>query len=136
MADFAIKADSSSDHLTIRLPETRTIYGSCNGYVEVEVEIKVGAFGGKYRTEFTNGDLPALRSELQELYGNLSGNLKFYTLEGQLEFTIKGDGRGHFEAECEANESSGGNESRLIFTLKFDQTQLPRMIGELNAMLV
>ena len=133
MSSFSIQDDNSSDHLTIRFSESKTIFGSCNGYVEAEVEIKAGNFGGGYKTEFTDGDLPALQSRLREIYTDLSGSLSFATLEGQLEFKITGDGRGHFETECEAQESWNG--SRLIFTLSFDQTHIPRMIRELEGLL-
>ena len=127
MPDFSIKSDNSSDHLSISWKPSRY------EWVNVEIEIKTGGFNGRYGAEFLSDDMISLHSELQKLYNNLSGNLTFHTLEGQLEFKITGDGRGHFEAECEAQESWNG--SRLIFTLKFDQTHIPRMIRELEEML-
>jgi len=52
-------------------------------------------------------------------------------LEGQLVLNIKGDGLGHFEVEC-ATTDKPGNGGTLSFSLSFDQTELPRLINELD----
>ncbi|MBW3636480.1 MAG: hypothetical protein KY445_08460 [Armatimonadetes bacterium] len=72
-----------------------------------------------------------LRAELERLYNNLSGSLKFQTLEGQMEFEITGNGRGNFEIQGEAVDRLGGG-SRLCFSFEaFDQTFIPQMLREL-----
>ncbi|HEX9996070.1 MAG TPA: hypothetical protein VGB45_02930 [Abditibacterium sp.] len=127
MTSFSIKSDNSSDHLSISWKPSRYKFDNA------EVEIKAGNFGGKYECEIMSDDMESLLIELRKLYVSLSGTLEFQAMETQLELKITGDGRGHFEAECEAQESWNG--SCLIFTLKFDQTHIPRMIRELDEML-
>jgi hypothetical protein len=51
---------------------------------------------------------------------------------GQLAIEIKGDGKGHFHAACVAVDQAGiGN--RLTFGLDFDQTELPEILGGVDA---
>ncbi|MBI3522372.1 MAG: hypothetical protein HY071_04635 [Chloroflexi bacterium] len=55
-------------------------------------------------------------------------------MEEQLSIVAKGDGMGHFTAECTARDAAGiGN--LLTFTLSFDQTRLGPLAAELDALL-
>jgi hypothetical protein len=70
---------------------------------------------------------------LKKLYSFESSQGEFRTLESQLHIEIRGDRRGNFEATCKAEDSSCGN--CLKFTLEFDQTYIPRMLTELDAII-
>jgi len=53
-------------------------------------------------------------------------------MEGWLRIDVQGDGRGHFDAACEAIDQPGiGN--RLAFKIDFDQTELPSIVQRLEA---
>lgn len=133
MSSFSIKAGNTSDCLKIHILSTPQVTGNpYEDWMDVEVEIKAGGFSGRYKAQFLAQDIPQLQAELERLYSNLSGSLKFQTLEGQLEFEISGDGRGHFQTKCIAIDSLG-SENRLYFSLaEFDQTFIPQMIRELS----
>ena len=52
-------------------------------------------------------------------------------MEEQLSIRIIGNSLGHFTARCEALDQVGiGN--RLIFSLEFDQTEIPEMLKGLD----
>lgn len=53
-------------------------------------------------------------------------------MEEWLSIDIAGDGKGHFRADCVAVDMPGtGN--RLTFEIEFDQTDLPEILGGLDA---
>lgn len=133
MSSFSIKADGTSDRLTTHVMSAQQVTGNpYEDWVDVEVVIKAGGFSGKYKAQFLAQDIPQLHAGLEGLYNNLSGSLKFQTLEGQLEFEILGDGRGHFQTKCVAIDELG-SENRLYFSLsEFDQTFIPQMLQELT----
>ena len=72
------------------------------------------------------GDL--IRLEPIQAYDDTS---KLEPLERQLTLNITGDGIGHFEVKCVANDQPnyGGT---LSFSLSFNQTELTRLINELD----
>ena len=48
---------------------------------------------------------------------------------GEVSFEITGDGHGNFEATCKARS----DENSIQFILRFDQTEIPRMMRELDS---
>ena len=76
-------------------------------------------------------DFERFKSELKHIYENLNGKAEFKTLESKVEICVKGDGFGHLNAVCKLTDKVGvGNE--LKFELDFDQTQIPKMLTELE----
>jgi hypothetical protein len=113
-----------------RFPEA-TNYEDAN-WLEADVEIAAGAFSGSFVAELRTDELAYLRERLSALYENLLGRVRFEPTEPWLRMEIRGDGRGHFEAICRADDCPGiGN--RLEFRLEFDQTELPGMLRDLDA---
>lgn len=134
MSSFTI-GQRSSDHLTIHVLSALNDTGNpYENWVDVEVEIKAGGFSARYGADFLTHDILLLHSELKALYNNLAGTLKFQTLEGQLEFEMVGDGKGHFAVRGVAQDELGG-ERRLHFSLQLDQTFFPAMLSELEQIL-
>jgi hypothetical protein len=132
MSSFTIKAAGRGDYLTIHVLGIPKITDSpYEDWEDVSVEIKAGGFVGRYGAQFLADEILRLQAELEGLYSKLSGSLKFQPLEGQLEFEITGDGRGHFGIQGEAVDRSG-SESRLSFSFEpFDQSFIPQMLEEL-----
>jgi hypothetical protein len=104
-----------------------------HNWIRTIVEVRAGAFEGRYRTDLHRDEFEQLREELPKLYSFEIHEIKFSAMEGQLGIDITGDRRGNFEVCCKASDCSDGN--CLDFRLGFDQTQIPRMIHELDAIL-
>jgi hypothetical protein len=100
-------------------------------WIRTKVIIKGGAFNGKYDADFMTTDFELLKRDIKNLDKNFSGIAKFEPLEGQLKLLIVGDGLGHFKVDCTATEDSSLG-STLNFSLTFDQTELSRLINELD----
>jgi hypothetical protein len=76
-------------------------------------------------------DFELFKRGLKSLYEKLKDHVKFKTLEGQIDITIKGDGLGHFSVDCEVMDEAGiGN--KLNVTMAFDQTQIPDFVRRLD----
>jgi hypothetical protein len=103
-----------------------------DNWVEATVEVAAGAFSGTFVANLRTDELVRFRDELRPLYESLAGRATFDSTEGWLRVDVWGDGKGHFTAACVANDQPGiGN--RLAFKLAFDQTELPSMLRELDA---
>ena len=114
-------------------------YPDSNGFwdgnwINTRIRIKVGGFAGDYSAQLRNVDFLYFKSGLERLYDKLDGYASFECLEEYLHIIIKGDGFGHYMANCVANDSPGINGHELRFSLEFDQTEihsLTRMIEDL-----
>ena len=62
---------------------------------------------------------------------DFKGTAKLEPLEGQLVLNIAGDGLGYFEVKCKASDQPGFG-GTLSFSLSFDQTELARLLNELD----
>jgi len=101
-------------------------------WVNADIEVNVGSFRGRYGAYLRIEELKDFRDAVARLYSFDSKEAKFETMEEQLSVSITGNGLGHFTAECEALDQAGiGN--RLIFSLEFDQTEIPEMLKSLDA---
>jgi hypothetical protein len=72
-----------------------------------------------------------LRPQLARLYSFEGNQALFSSGLGDVSFEIKGDGRGNFEATCKARS----DENSVQFMLRFDQTEIPRMMRELDSII-
>lgn len=96
------------------------------------IDVHVGGFRGHVDADLRAEEFASFRDALRRLTEDLSGTATFETMEHWLTIRVSGDGRGHFEALCELRDDPGmGNQLR--FTLAFDQTYLPAMLHELDA---
>jgi hypothetical protein len=126
-----------SEHVAIAVtrrefPES-TDYWDGN-WVYATVRIRVGAFRGEYEALLRTDEIARLRSGIAQLHAELKGTANFESMEEWLRMTVDGDGRGHFVARCEARDQPGTGNT-LRFELRFDQTELPRGIAALDAVL-
>ena len=103
-------------------------------WLDVMINLKAGAFSGKYSAYFQTSDFLALKDDLQKLYNTLDDGFKFSTLEDQLEMDFVGDGLGHIHIDCKAQDQAGiGN--TLEFELAIDQTEIRNLIYQLEEIL-
>lgn len=100
-------------------------------WIKSKVTVKAGGFSGRFSCDLMTTDFERFKRGLTLLYDKLDGTASFDTIEGQVEIKIKGDGIGHFEANCFVMDQAGiGN--KLDFEINFDQTIIPEMIRQLN----
>ena len=129
-------------YLTISLPDrlddpSRDPKSSTQStfWIGATIDFAVGAFHGWYRgsceAELFAGDLLMLRPQLARLYSFEGNQALFSSGLGDVSFEIKGDGRGNFEATCKARS----DENSVQFMLRFDQTEIPRMMRELDSII-
>jgi hypothetical protein len=127
-------------YLTISLPDrlddpSRDPKSSTHStfWIGATIDFAVGGFHGWYRgsceSELFAGDLLELRPQLARLYSFEANQAMFSSGLGDVSFEIKGDGRGNFEAKCNARS----DQNCIEFTLRFDQTEIPRMMRELDS---
>ncbi|TAK94497.1 MAG: hypothetical protein EPO07_16630 [Verrucomicrobia bacterium] len=102
-----------------------------DNWLNVEIRVSAGGFRGKAQASIITSELEKFLSELKPLYEKLIGEAKFTTMEEQLALRLSGDGKGHIELRGEVADQAGiGN--RLLFNLRFDQTQLQKSINDLE----
>jgi hypothetical protein len=103
-------------------------------WITVEIEVHAGRFRGRYPACLRTTDFLGLKDNLAEAHRSLKASIEFEPMEEQLAMRISGDGRGHFTAECRAQDEAGiGNV--LEFELHFDQTEIPPVLRSLDAVL-
>ena len=141
----SVRIGGNLEHVTMSLgersPDSATIdrsqlaeYGYWDSnWVSADIEIAAGGFRGYYRASLFRTDFPDFRDDLKKLYSFESNRGEFNTIECQLSIEINGDRRGNFEAICVAKDDTDGN--RLEFKIRFDQTYIPRMLTELDAII-
>ena len=136
MINFRIGTDASEYlivEITGRTNPSALDYWDGN-WVNANIEIYAGGFRGRYSAYLRTKELKDFRDAVTSLYSFKSKEASLETLEGQLSINITGDSLGHFAAKCEAMDQAGiGN--RLIFTLTFDQTDIPAMLKELDVVI-
>jgi len=131
---FSIETESS--YIKI-IPELFTYPNSNNGWdsswITSFLEIKAGAFSGRYKADFRNHDFITLKKELEYLYDHLESSARFDPLESYLNITFRGDGLGHIEVFCEASDNPGTAPTSIEFYMSIDQTYLQSLIRQLDS---
>lgn len=135
----SIRIGREFEHVTISVEDPQSVRESgaprdSNDYYEAnwvnaEIKIAAGGFSGTYRAHLFRTDFRDFYKDLTNLYSFGSHQGEFRTFEDQLRLEISGDGRGNFESSCVAKDASG---NYLNFTVSFDQTDIPRMLKELD----
>jgi hypothetical protein len=96
-------------------------------WIMARVDLAVGGFRGQFSCCLRAEDFAAFLPQLRLLEANLTGPAQFSTMEDQLGFEIRGDGRGHLDVRGHVLDQAGvGN--RLAWSLAIDQTYLPQVI--------
>ncbi len=105
-------------------PEPKGVYD----FLTARVRVDVGRFRGDFECYLSAQDFAVFLFQLRRLQSEPGGTAEFSTIEGQLGFKIRGDGRGHFEVRGRALDAPGmGNE--LVWSLAIDQSYLPAIIA-------
>ena len=137
MSDFRI-GRTDTEYIRIRIVgRTNNVRENWEvNLVDVEVQLAVGGFRGLFGAKLTLGHLASLRNELAQLHSFDLQELAFEPYlspyNSNLIFRIKGDGLGNFTADFDVADEAG---NQLEFRLSFDQTEIPQMLNELDAML-
>jgi hypothetical protein len=96
-----------------------------------EVRLRTGGFTGAFRASLRTHEIADFAAELGRIHAMLEGTAELRTMEEQLELSLLGDGRGHFQIKGEARDEAGmGNE--LQFALAMDQTELSPLLRQLE----
>jgi hypothetical protein len=103
-------------------------------WVYATVRLQAGAFRAEYEAQLRTTDFQLFRQQLGVLYERLTGTAAFDAMEDWIKLQVVGDGKGHMTAKCTARDYPGTGNT-LTFTLQFDQTDVPRMLRELDAIL-
>ena len=101
-------------------------------WIETHIEINALPFSGNYNVSLLTRDFEIFKQELKRIYDDLAGAAMFDSLESEIEIKIKGDGLGHFKANCKATDRTTVDGSELSFVIDFDQTQIPELIKQLE----
>jgi len=111
-------------------PESHDTYDG--NWIKAQVSVAVGAFRGEFPCSLLAQEFADLLPELRRLHADLRGSARFSTMEGQLEFEITGDGRGHLDIRGRVVDRAGDGNA-LTWSLVIDQTYLPSMIAAVSA---
>jgi hypothetical protein len=139
MADSSevLIGDVGSQHVLIR-PLSRSqpgLFDSTDGnWIECELEIAAGAFRGAFPAHLRSEEFESFLEEAQDLHRTLDGAATFTALEGQIAFSLTGDGKGHLRISGEAIDD-GGAGNRLQFKFDLDQSYLPAICASLEHLL-
>ena len=98
-------------------------------YISTRIKIKAGTFQGDFLADIMTIEIEKFKQELKTLHDNLVGQAEFVNREKYLIIKIKGDGIGHFKADCVANDNPGIYGNQLEFNIEFDQTQINNLIN-------
>ena len=137
MSSFAIDgSDRERIAVTVRGYE-RAVSGEYHddNWLAVVVEVNAGAFSAKYDAAFLTEDFVRFRAQLGVLYATLNGEARFTPLEEQLAIRVSGNGRGGLTVGGEAADRPGSG-NKLAFAFSTDQTRLPPVLRDLDAILV
>ena len=103
-------------------------------WIDCELEIATGAFSGRFRADLRSDEFLSFSEELAGLSRTLDGTATFSTLDGQITFSLTGDGTGEVRVAGEAIDAAeSGN--RLQFRFVVDRAQLPVLCESLDHLL-
>jgi hypothetical protein len=111
---------STSDHVII----DRVSAPNIEGWFGASVSVQSAVWSGKIQAVFMAGELRRFGEEIERLYLELKGKAELRPMDGYLEMTLEGDGRGHVLVNGTACHQNGAG-TRLEFEFELDQTQLP-----------
>ena len=133
MEDITIKA--GTDFVRLRIdriygfPDRTSHFGGydCDGMLE----IRCGHFHIWGDLVFSTGQVWQLYQELRKAYGALTGQARFASSEGNLNFTITFTSRGHWVLEGTYREDTPSR-NKLKFEMESDQSYLVETLAQLT----
>jgi hypothetical protein len=108
-------------------------YSDAN-WIVCEIQISAGGFRGTFQADLRSEEFYGFLAEVETLRQTLESTAAFSTMEGQIGFSLTGDGNGRVQVSGEALDEPGlGN--RLHFEFEIDQTYLPQISQALEHLL-
>ena len=137
MNDLSINLGRPADGLRITLD--RRTNPQCTDYwdgnwISATVDVVVGGFRGNVEGNLRREEFVGFRDQIRRIYASLSGQAEFHTMEDWIGIRMEIQRTGHIKCDCFLMDYPGmGN--RLTFQLSFDQTYLPALLDEIDAVL-
>lgn len=129
--------DENGQHVVIRAVSRNhpDLFDYWDGnWIACEVEIVTGGFQGAFRADLRSEEFRAFLEEAEGLSTTLDGAASFSTMEGQIAFSLAGDGKGLVRVQGEARDAPG-SDNQLHFCFDIDQTYLPQICRSLEVLL-
>jgi hypothetical protein len=101
--------------------------------VSCYLSVRAGGFRGTVAADLRTEEFVLFRDSVRRVHAELRGEAVFQTMEGWLEIHLIGDGVGHFKIEGEVRDSPGTGNT-LTFHLSCDQSDLPKVLRDLDAL--
>lgn len=133
MDGFEIRVGEDFIHLWLEevydFPNRTSHFG---GYdTRGKVDIQCGSYRACGALWFSTGEVWRFASVLRQAYDELAGEARFRSSEGNLEFTVRLPGRGHWTLEGTYQEYHHRG-TQLLFEMAGDQTYLVQPLAQLD----
>ena len=99
-------------------------------FFRAEARMQIANYSAIEQGFFLAEELIEFHNDLKNLYDTLKGNATFTTIEGWIQISITGNGRGNLTLDCYL--SSGDGTIRLESKFSLDQTYLPKVLSQLD----
>ncbi len=104
-------------------------------WIDCQVSISAGGFQGRFRADLRSEEFQGFLAGVEALGNTLEGSARLTSMEGQIDISLTGDGKGRIQVAGEAVDEAGiGN--HLPFQFELDQTFLPEISRSLERFLV
>lgn len=100
-------------------------------WIACEIQIAAGGFRGTFPADLRSEEFLAFLEDVEDLKRTLDTAASFSTMEGQIAFSLAGDGKGHVRVHGEAGDAPG-SDNRLHFSFEIDQTYLAQISRSLQ----
>lgn len=127
---FSIKCDGGTLEIKpLKYENPNADNADDRSWIDTVITVKIDGFFGNYTTSVQDVEFAILARELKYCFADIHKSFDFEALEGGFRLKVRGDGLGHFLVSGECNQYS----ATLSFDMTFDQSFLPKMIDELEA---
>lgn len=129
--------DEDGEHVLIRALSRNhpDLFDYWDGnWVACEVEIAAGGFRGGFRADLRSEEFQTFFEEAEGLCRSLDGAATFSTMEGQMTFSLAGDGNSRVRVRGEARDAPG-SDNRLQFGFDIEHTHVPQICRALEVLL-
>ena len=105
-------------------------------WVVAHIKVMLPGFQAKFSEGLHLSELHSFSQDLKRLYSELEGIARLVAMEGFLDLKAEIDNRGRIHWSVELSHPVGsGNEARLQFAMHSDQSYLPALLDQIEAVL-
>lgn len=105
-------------------------------WVVTPIKVMLPGFQVKFSEGLHLSELHGFYQDLKRLYSELEGTARLDAMEGFLDLKAEVDSQGHIHWSVEiAHPVGSGNEARLQFVMDSDQSYLPALLDQIEAVL-